>query len=585
MGNNVRLDFENCIMTLLSYDQVFGDSKINYFYKFTNDCSATDFAILQGCALCSDVPTDNAGKLKSRQCLWDLSTMRFNGRKFQQHIGNKKYSFHEGDRHSTGLRPAYPFNKIEYIGKTKKGKIYVDCEFFEYPQYAVNQELGAILEKRFLENTLRKTGKTYTTDAAEKDDEPFTPVKNDEYYYRGEKYVRTKAKKDGILSTGQEVKKGDYVWVKVSPLKWIIDVKAKLAFCEKVITSGVRFCEPGRIITFSDSEVNMFFNEYLINELYPSKIEKTPEEYIEDVLDDIKQYRDYYLGVIDIEGKISKLINNYNNNLRSLLDNKNPLSLNPKDSNVLYKELVDALNVILEEAKKCEKDIKPCYDMMNILDACYEDSANPGLDAICQDIYTIRTVIIPFITDAKTKSRLKSDLNGIIDKYMNHIRAEVSKYKNNKVSSGKSLNDLKIEFRTKLSTYLTKLNEAVIKQDLVSEIIEATKVMIESHFTMSKNERVKSLLNHINTAVTYIKEYGDASDRELLEKEISKINNVDLSKNLNEIIKDICEVLKELYKLQFKIEERNQKNKRINNLMVHTDIPSFFASEEKNSNK
>ena len=102
-----------------------------------------------------------------------------------------------------------------------------------------NEELIDELERAYNYNqsSIRKTGKTYTTDSRKYDahDEKFSAQIIEEYSSDdGKKYVRVKANSykantyyDGkfILSNGERYKDGDYVWVEVQPHNSIVRLR------------------------------------------------------------------------------------------------------------------------------------------------------------------------------------------------------------------------------------------------------------------------------------------------------------------------------------------------------------------------
>ncbi|MBR2588705.1 MAG: hypothetical protein IKF82_05010 [Bacilli bacterium] len=118
-----------------------------------------------------------------------------------------------------GIRPVIviPFYSVPSILKNarrnKNGIL--EVEYGEYPQYAVDANLGEILEKEFLTGTLRKTGKTYTTYSrgSNEHDESFSPLKHEEFEYGGKKYVRVKLNNsfDQTLTNGVTIHPYDYV--------------------------------------------------------------------------------------------------------------------------------------------------------------------------------------------------------------------------------------------------------------------------------------------------------------------------------------------------------------------------------------
>lgn len=579
--SDVTIDYKDCKMTLLTSEQVFGKERLSFFKKHTNKCFATDFAIAMGCDAYED---EYVGKKKElyRSSPWYLSTRYVNPDTEESYwkLGNH-YNYHRTeDFREVGIRPILQYNNIKY------NKMYPiwkrsTIKLFEYPQDIVDEKTSEILEKKYNEKTLRKTNKTYTTDLISCDEVEFYPLRNDEYWYNGKKYVRAEVHNFCTFSNGCKAKYGDVAWFLVSPIEWHNDVKNKILFSLKIIASGVRVSDKTKyVFSFEDTEMFSFLNNHLIKEIVPSVYKKTPEDYIEDILSEIKKHREYYLGAIDIEGNVSILIKEYNTNVYMLSEKgANTLSIEHKDLNTLYEELVTNLNNILKEACRCREVIKPYYDMIELLEACSEDKPNPEFDEICSDINVIRTKSFKFITDEKIRDRLKRSLNGIIDKAMNNYKMEISKYKETLISRGKSFDDLKLEFRKLLQPFLIKLNDIIIKQDIVSGILDETKDMVDKQIKMDRIDRVKSLLDSINTAKLYIEENGNDNELVLLEKELDKIKNLDLEMDMDELIASICKVSINTYKIQIVVEERKQKKQKMSEHMVKTNLKSFFGSE------
>lgn len=124
----------------------------------------------------------------------------------------------------------------------------LEVEYGYYPQNAVSKSMQRSLETAFQAGFLNKTGNTYTTDSRQYDeyDSAFLAQIHTEYEYNGKRYVRVKANSyyDGDkfkLSNGQEYCDGDFVWVEIQPVKWLVDEKEKLMITEKLIFAGVQF--------------------------------------------------------------------------------------------------------------------------------------------------------------------------------------------------------------------------------------------------------------------------------------------------------------------------------------------------------
>ena len=151
-----------------------------------------------------------------------------------------------------------------------------EVEYGEYPQYVPDQNLQRVLEKKYIikDKNLQLTGNYYTFDQTPitNNESPFSAVKYGEYEYEGKKYIRVKANscyssKWFKLSNGIKYKNGDYVWVEVSPVKWLIDLKHKKLISKRGLVSGIRF---GIKSTFSESEIYEYLNNYMIYDLTQS---------------------------------------------------------------------------------------------------------------------------------------------------------------------------------------------------------------------------------------------------------------------------------------------------------------------------
>jgi len=152
----------------------------------------------------------------------------------------------------------------------------LEVEFGEYPQQAVSKTLNAILENEFARasGSMKKTGKTYTTDSVEADSyrTDFKAYSHDELGYDVKKYVRIIAMLNDdptVLSNEVSVKSGDAVWVEVQPIVWQIDEAKKIALSKKAIVAGIRFYKKRGEWNgdFSNTEMNMFLQNHLVKDI------------------------------------------------------------------------------------------------------------------------------------------------------------------------------------------------------------------------------------------------------------------------------------------------------------------------------
>ena len=267
--------------TLLDINQVFGHYGTDLFRHIERKCAITDFAILLG-AFVSRYCVDYDYSLKGRTSNYYL--LSSDGNRNVQIVdatGSKDYA-RAGDR-SIGVRPVLSFSTISDIspnGVMGRGG-FLEVEYGEYPQYVVSKSMESELEQAYCSGTLRKTGKTYTTDSRKWNDKSslFEAVEHEEYEYNGKKYIRYTNTDANTLSNGKQYGKGDNVWIEVSPLKWFVDDVARIMVCKNLIASGIRFCNNGNYYDdFKSTEMYKFLNTYFARDIVPSAIIEMPLE-------------------------------------------------------------------------------------------------------------------------------------------------------------------------------------------------------------------------------------------------------------------------------------------------------------------
>lgn len=156
----------------------------------------------------------------------------------------------------------------------------LEVEYGYYPQKAVSKDMQERLERAFKSRSLSRTGNSYTTDSRKYDeyDEEFLPRQHQEYEYNGKRYVRVEAnsdygKNEFELSNGEKYQDGDYVWIEVSPVKWLVDEKSKMMITDKLIFAGVQFKHTRDYHTrdFDKTDIKIFMDTYLAKDLEQSR--------------------------------------------------------------------------------------------------------------------------------------------------------------------------------------------------------------------------------------------------------------------------------------------------------------------------
>ncbi len=268
--------------TFLTEEQCFSYDKLDILKKRGTKVAITDFSILLG-GYISDYHIDSDDSLEGRTgYYWTKSDDRDNGARVVNDAGLR--DCRAVSLRTSGARPALPFSSISSIltngvsGKRAKDGI-LEVEYGYYPQKAVSKDMQLKLEQAFKSRRLSKTGKGYTTDSKKYNDynEKFKSKRHEEYEYNGKRYVRVEAnswfdESKFQLSNGETYENGDYVWVEVSPVKWLVDEKAKIMITEKLIFSGVQFNHESNYHTadFDKTDIKKFMDDYFANDLVQS---------------------------------------------------------------------------------------------------------------------------------------------------------------------------------------------------------------------------------------------------------------------------------------------------------------------------
>ena len=268
--------------TFLNEEQCFGNDKLDILEKRGIKAAITDFSILLGAYVSDNNHIDNDSSLEGRTgYYWTKSDYGDNDARVVNGLGNVAMLVNR----SGGARPALPFSSIFSIptngesGKRARDGI-LEVEYGYYPQKAASKDMQERLERAYRSGSISRTINSYTTDSRKyyAHGEKFLAKQHEEYEYNGKRYVRVEANScfDGenfTLSNGEQYRNGDNVWVEVSPVKWLVDEKAKIMITDKLIFSGVQFDHTRGYHTenFDKTDIKTFMDRYLSKDLEQSR--------------------------------------------------------------------------------------------------------------------------------------------------------------------------------------------------------------------------------------------------------------------------------------------------------------------------
>ena len=253
----------------LTLSEVLGKDKLQIFEKCGTRCMVTDFSILLGCNYMS-IPgneTDKAG--------WWWTKTRFNELEVMGITINGTEGIVYQDESRICIRTAINYSKIEMYAKNKKTNQHgvLEVEYGEYPQTIASEEISKALEYAYNKESLKQTGKTYTSypqiDSNYKKN--LIPKKYFEYEFSGKKYIRIVNSKiiyGKELSNGRKIEIDEPYWIEVEPIKWLIDEKTNKAITEKLILTGIDFNTISDTKgNFEETDIYKFMEKYLCKEI------------------------------------------------------------------------------------------------------------------------------------------------------------------------------------------------------------------------------------------------------------------------------------------------------------------------------
>ena len=286
-------------LTLLSEQEVWGVNggrQLDVLEKYGTRSAITDLVILTG-GYCEDscsymAPDDNS--LKGRTgWVYTRSSDGDGDVRGVSKAGSRFTGYR--CRRNGAVRPAllssFIFSQIS-PNRVRGYNGTEEVEYGEYPQYAPDSDVQRRLENEYQRGNLRQTGRDYTFDKTEYDDysQYFQPVTYEEYDYNGKKYIRIRANSDYgsnsfKLSNGESYRNGDYVWVEVSPVKWLVDDKTQTLVSKRGLLAGIRFHTDDKSYNgdFSTTDMKEYLDKHMLRDLTQTATftrveDMTPEE-------------------------------------------------------------------------------------------------------------------------------------------------------------------------------------------------------------------------------------------------------------------------------------------------------------------
>ena len=212
-----------------------------------------------------------------------------------------------------------------------------------------------------------------------------------------------------------------------------------------------------------------------------------------------------------------------------------------------------------KEIEKILNIINICIDKLNGKEA--EDT-----NELYKDISLLNDKILPFLPDEKEEYYRNILLNMFVkeknklDKYCNsinvlNIEVPILEKPYNKEE------DFVYGIRKKLNTILLEVNAEVIKTDIIKEIINTYKSIINNNYSEAKNKNIKLYLELIQELSHFIEENGNTLEKDNLIRILN--NNINYQNEIEEVMTTLLDNIVSLYKLKYRIENRIKTEKEI----------------------
>ena len=453
------------------------------------------------------------------------------------------------------------------------------AEYGESPLFIADEVImQSKLEELYKKNKLKKTGGHFTYNDNSINKNKINLVKYDEYIYNNRKYIRLKVTLNEEYSNIKfkyTYKTGDYVWIKVQKIMWIVDRENKRMISTIGLPSGMRFDSPRKEnINFNESELKLYLDNYMSKEIFQSikeqeeiKNDITAKEKtkIDILLDELEKEIKNYLGnKEEVYNYIDNLIEDYNKSLDKLNINKE-LVLDRRES--LELQLQIRLEQILAKIKNSnDKEIEKILNIINICIDKLNGKQAEDTNELYKDISLLNDKILPFLPDEKEEYYRNILLNMFVkeknklDKYCNsinvlNIEVPILKKPYNKEE------DFVYGIREKLNTILLEVNAEVIKTDIIKEIINTYKSIINNNYSEAKNKNIKLYLELIQELSHFIEENGNTLEKDNLIRILN--NNINYQNEIEEVMTTLLDNIVSLYKLKYRIENRIKTEKEI----------------------
>jgi len=258
----MALDF-----TFLTAEQIWGDDKgngqLDVMKRYGTAAAPTDLTLLLGGYMTGGDDRTSENDLTCDS--WSASSDEDYDVLCIDDEGNPTGCF--TNMRDVSARPVLPPSETVKLTPTnhKTGVNGVEIvEYGEYPQTVADRHTSEKLERLHESKSLHQTGKNYTFDSVDLDDNhtAFKAISYPEYELDGKRYIRVLGRptyKDSKLSTGEPLETEKPYWVEIQPIEWLVDPTG-VWVSKKALFAGIQF---GTKVIYDGDFSKTFMKHYL----------------------------------------------------------------------------------------------------------------------------------------------------------------------------------------------------------------------------------------------------------------------------------------------------------------------------------
>ena len=199
------------------------------------------------------------------------------------------------DYSSYAIRPVIHLDDISNYNVISNDLDTMIIEYGEFPQTIEKTDISKMLEALYQLNDIERTSKGYTISDLSRnegiDNKPFVPRTYPEMTLSNKRYVRIIAQSKCIcnLSDGRAIENKTPYWVKVEPIRWIVDKLSGVCVSQCALVSGIPFSHSTNYSGyFNESDISKYFEFYFSDEVIKQEVKKPKEKKIK-ITDKSKQ--------------------------------------------------------------------------------------------------------------------------------------------------------------------------------------------------------------------------------------------------------------------------------------------------------